>query len=186
MWSNPALSWQTVAVGDPLYRPFKKSLDAQLKTSMDSPYAAYLGLRQLNRLEAEASEAEALAYARKLFVTNPSLAIAYRLAGIYEGRGQTKEAIEVLKVIRYISSFNRDEAALVQRIANLLHKLGESKLAFDLYQKLLADRDQPKGLRIALLSGGAPVAAAAGEAALASRWNLERQTLKRPLKPKKK
>lgn len=186
MLSKPALSWQTVAVGDPLYRPFQKSLDEQLKTSMDGPYAAYLGLRQLNRLEAEASGEDALAYARKLFVTNPSLAIAYRLARIYEDKGQTKEAIEVLKVIRYISIFSRDEAVLVQRIANLLHKLGESQMAFDIYEKLLADRDQPRGLRIALLDGGSPVAAAAGEAALASRWDLESQTLKRPLEPKKK
>jgi len=184
-YSNPALSWQTVAVGDPLYRPFQKDLDAQLESSGDSPFAAYMGLRQLNRLEAEASEEEALAYGRKLFLNHPSLAIAYRLARIYEDRGQQKEALEVLKVIRYITTFSRDEVALVQRIANLLHKLGASELAFDTYEKLLSERDQPKGLRIALLDGGSPIAAAVGKAALSSRWNLESQTLKRPPQPKK-
>lgn len=185
MQSNPSLSWQAVAVGDPLYRPFKKSLDAQLETAMDGPFAAYLGLRQLNRLEAEASAEEALAYARKLFVSRPSLAIAYRLASMYQTRQQQKEALEVLKVIRYINSFSRDETALVQRIANLLHELGDSQLAFEVYEKLLAERGQPKALRIALLDGGAPVAAAAAAAGTSSKWKLELQQLKQPPAPKK-
>jgi uncharacterized protein (TIGR03790 family) len=185
MSSNPALSWQAVAVGDPLYRPFQKSLDAQLETSMDGPFAAYLGLRQLNRLEAEASEDEALAYARKLFVSSPSLAIAYRLAQMYEARSQTKEALEVLKVIRYINSFSRDETALVQRIANLLHDLGDAELAFEVYEKLLSESRQPKALRIALLDGGIPVAASAGKVAASSKWKFEAQKLKHPPSPKK-
>lgn len=183
--SNPMLSWQTVAVGDPLYRPFHKDLKAQLEESMESPFSAYVGLRELNRIEAESTGEEALAHARKLYVTNPSLAIAYRLAQMYEERGQKKEAMEVLKVIRYISSFSRDEAVLVQGIADLLYELGANELAFEVYEKLLADRDQPKALRIALLDGGSPVAAAVGKAALSSRWALESQTLKRPAKPKK-
>jgi len=185
MYGNPALSWQTVAIGDPLYRPFQRDLDSQLENSMETSFAAYLGLRELNRLEAEASPAEALAYGRKLFLNHPSLAIAYRLAQIYRDSGREKEALEVLKVVRYISSFSRDEMALVQRIANLLNELGASELAFEVYQKLLSEDNLPKGLRIALLDGGAPVAAAAGENALSSRWNLESKTLKTPPQPKK-
>lgn len=183
MQSIPALSWQTVAIGDPLYRPFQKSLDAQLESSMDGPLAAYVGLRQLNRLEASGSKEEALAYGRQLFLANPSLAIAYRLARIYQDRGQSKEAIEVLKVIRYISRFSLDELALAQRMADLLHELGESKPAFELYEKLLSMSDLPKDLRIVLLDGGAPVATAAGQVTLASRWSLESQTLRQPPTP---
>jgi uncharacterized protein (TIGR03790 family) len=186
MYANPALSWQAVAIGDPLYRPFQKDLDAQLESSSEARFSAYLGLRQLNRLDAEASADEALAYGRKRFLDQPSLAIAYRLARIYEERGQDEKALEVLKVIRFMSSFSRDEVALVQRIANLLHELGDSAMAFDIYEKLLDERNQPKGLRIALLDGGAPIAAAAGKAALSSRWNLESQSLKQPPESKKR
>jgi len=185
MLSNPVLSWQTVAVGDPLYRPFAKNLQAQLASGMEGPYAAYLGLRQLNRLEAEASADEALAYARKLFVSQPSLAVALRLARMYAARQQNNKALEVLKVIRFIHSFSRDETALVQRIANLLHELGDSSMAFEIYQKLLAERGQPKALRIALLEGGVPVAAAASEPAQSYNWQLEAQQLKHPPPPKK-
>ncbi|MFO8027879.1 MAG: TIGR03790 family protein, partial [Opitutales bacterium] len=185
MSSNPALSWQAVAVGDPLYRPFRKDLDAQLATSTESPDAAYLVLRQFNRLEAEGPEDEALAYIRKQFVTQPSLAIAYRLARTYQDRDQPGEALEVLKVIRHINSFNRDDVALVQRIADLLHELGASELAFQVYEKLLDERGQPKGLRIPLLEGGAPVADAAGESSVSSRWSLESRQLKQPPESKK-
>jgi len=178
--SNPSLSWQTVAIGDPLYRPFGKDLDAQLAESMEGPYAAYLGLRQLNRIEAQVSAEEALNYARTLFVNNPSLAVVYRLAQMYEKRGEQKKAIEVLKVIRFIDSFSRDEAVLVQQMANLLHELGDSRLAFQVYERLLAARNQPRALRIVLLEGGSPVASAAGERVLASRWSLEARTLKTP------
>lgn len=183
--SNPSLSWQTVAVGDPLYRPFKTELDAQLESSMSRPFADSLVLRQLNRLEAEATPDEVLAYARKVFVTAPSLAVAYRLSELYDSRGDTTKAVEVLKLIRFINRFSRDELALVQRIADRLHKYGDSELAFEIYSKLLAERDTPKGLRIALLDGGAPIAAAAGEPALSSRWSLESQGLKQPPAPKK-
>jgi len=88
-------------------------------------------------------------------------------------------------VIRFIHSFSRDETALVQRIANLLHELGDSSMAFEIYQKLLAERGQPKALRIALLEGGVPVAAAASEPAQSYNWQLEAQQLKQPPPPKK-
>jgi len=91
----------------------------------------------------------------------------------------------VLKVIRYINSFSRDETALVQRIANLLHDLGDARLALEIYQKLLSERGQPKALRIALLEGGVPVATAAGESTSASNWLLEAQRLRQPPAPKK-
>lgn len=182
--SNPALSWQTVAVGDPLYRPFKLGLEEQLERSMDGPLAGYLGLRQLNRLQAQSGDEAALAYARRLFVTHPSLAVAYRLAKLYENASRPQAAVEVLKLIRFINSFTRDEYALVQRIANKLHKHGESRMAFEIYEKLLADRAVAKDLRLALLDGASPLAAAVGEAALASRWRLESQTIKNPAKGK--
>ena len=182
---NPALSWQTVAVGDPLYRPFKKGLDEQLEDSMEGPYAAYVGLREMNRIEAISGEEEALTYARTLFLKHPSLAIVYRLAEAFEKAGKIKEAVEVLKVVRFISTFSRDENALVQRIADMLHEHGESQMAFEIYQNLLGERKMPKDLRIALLDGGSPIATAVGKAALSSRWNLESQTLKAPIEPKK-
>lgn len=184
MRSNRALSWQTVAIGDPLYRPFKVSLDAQIEESQDSPFAAYASIREINRRLAEEGSEAAIAYARGKFVSQPSLALAYRLAQLYTAAGSDEEAIEVLKVIRYMTTFSPAEYVLVQKIADFLHKRGESELALKLYENLLGQRGLDKRLRISLYEGGAPVAESRDEPVTASRWLLEARKLKAPPKPK--
>lgn len=180
MFSNPALSWQGVAIGDPLYRPFKVGLDAQLKGSMESPLSAYLCLRQINRLEARGKADEAVSFARTQFVRQPSLALAYKLAKLYAAEGETKKAVEALKVARYITVFSGDEVVLVKKIADFLNKHGEGELALDLYRKLIERDGLAKALRISLLEGGAKVAISEGETTLSSGWTLTARKLKTP------
>jgi len=180
MYSNPALSWQGVAIGDPLYRPFKVDLDEQLERSMDLPLSTYLSLRQINRLKAEGKPDEALAYAREQFVRQPTLPMAYRLANLYAANGEIQKATEALRLVRYMSNFVDDDVVLVQEIANLLHQYDESALALDLYQQLIARKGQAKALRIRLLEGGAKIATEEGHVTLASGWTLTARKLKQP------
>lgn len=184
MLSMPSLSWQSVAVGDPLYRPFKVDLASQLTGSGNSTFATYAGIREINRLLANEGSEAAIAFARSIFVTQPSMALAYRLAQLYATAGKDHEAVEALKIIRYITTFSADELVLVQKIANSLYKRGESELALSLYQNLLKERHLDKQLLISLYEGGAPVAEDCGEAVMASRWLLEARKLKAPPKPK--
>jgi uncharacterized protein (TIGR03790 family) len=186
MFSNPSLSWQGVAIGDPLYRPFKVDLDAQLEDSGGGPFSAYLILRQINRLKAESSRAEATSFARSSFLRQPSLALAYELAQLYAAEGKSKDAVEVLGIIRYITVFGMDEQILVKQIADFLYKQGETVLALDTYDKLIEQKGLGKTLRIALLRGGAPIAAAAGRVTKSSGWTLEAQRLSQPPVPKPK
>lgn len=181
--STPALSWQSVAIGDPLYRPFKVSLSDQLANSKEATFAAYVSIREINRLLAKEGVAAAIAFARSKFVSQPSLALAYRLAQLYAAEDKDHEAVEALKIIRYISKFSPDEFVLVQKIANFLHKRGESEMALNLYQNILKERDLDKQLKISLYEGGAPIAEACGEPVTASRWQLEARTLKSPPTP---
>jgi uncharacterized protein (TIGR03790 family) len=181
--SMPALSWQNVAIGDPLYRPFKVSLDEQLRGSMDSAFSAYAPIREMNRIAEERSEAEAVEYGQSQFSKQPSLALAYRLAQAYTAEGKVRGAVNSLKMVRFIRTFSRDEVVLVQKIASLLHRHGESQIALELFEKLLSDRDLPESLKIALLDAGAAIAGEAGNAMLASRWMLEAQELKQPETP---
>ncbi len=180
MFSNPALSWQGVAIGDPLYRPFKVGLDAQLKWSMDNPLSAYLCLRQINRLQADGQADEALAFARTQFVRQPSLALAYELAKLYAAENEPKKAVEALKVTRYLTVFSSDEVVLVKQIADFLNQHGDGRLALDLYQKLIDQPSLEKSLRISLLEGGAKVAIAEGAGRLASSWRHSARQLKSP------
>jgi len=181
--STPALSWQSVAIGDPLYRPFKVSLVDQLKDSQDTTFGAYASIREINHLLAKEGSEAAIAFARSKFVMQPSLALAYRLGQLYAAEGKDREALAALKIIRYISKFSPDEFVLVQKIANFLHKRGESKMALGLYQNILKERGLDKQLRISLYEGGAPIAEAVGEPVVASRWKLEARNLKSPPTP---
>ena len=182
--STPSLSWQSVAIGDPLYRPFKVSLAEQLKSSEGSTFTAYASIREINRMLAEESSESAIAYARSKFISQPSLALAYRLAQLYANEAKDPEAVEVLKFIRFMSKFSPDDFVLVQKIANFLHKRGEGEMAFNIYKNLLEERDLDKQLKISLFEGGARIAAAQNESVIASRWDLEARKLKSPPTPK--
>ena len=182
--STPSLSWQSVAIGDPLYRPFKVSLAEQLKSSEGSTFTAYASIREINRMLAEEGSESAIAYARSKFISQPSLALAYRLAQLYANEAKDREAVEVLKIIRFITRFSPDDFVLVQKIANFLHKLDEGEMAFNIYKNLLEERDLDKQLKISLFEGGARIAAAQNEPVIASRWDLEARKLKSPPTPK--
>ncbi len=182
--STPSLSWQSVAIGDPLYRPFKVSLAEQLKSSEGSTFTAYASIREINRMLAEEGSESAIAYARSKFISQPSLALAYRLAQLYANEAKDREAVEVLKIIRFITRFSPDDFVLVQKIANFLHKLDEGEMAFNIYKNLLEERDLDKQLKISLYEGGARIAAAQNEPVIASRWDLEARKLKSPPTPK--
>jgi uncharacterized protein (TIGR03790 family) len=182
--SMPSLSWQSVAIGDPLYRPFKVSLAEQLKSSEGSTFTAYASIREINRMLAEEGSESAITYARSKFLSQPSLALAYRLAQLYANEAKDREAVEVLKFIRYMTKFSPDDFVLVQKIANFLHKRGEGEMAFNIYKNLLEERDLDRQLKISLLQGGARIAVAQNEPVTASRWDLEARKLKSPPNPK--
>ena len=77
-----------------------------------------------------------------------------------------------------MTSFSIDEIVLVQKIADLLNKHGESELALNLYSKVLGERGLNKQLLISLYQNGARVATSLGKSVLASRWSLEARKLK--------
>ena len=174
----PTLSWQTMAIGDPLYRPFKVGLSAQLVQSKGGPYSAYIGLRLIQQILDREGLNAAIREARSRFSVDPSLPLAYRLSQLFERAGQTVEAGAVLKFVRFLNVFSVDEMVLAGQIADRLHKYGESDLAADLYVKLLEQRNLPKDLRYALLQAGAKLLGESGRSSLASRWELEAQGMR--------
>ncbi|MGJ8638981.1 MAG: TIGR03790 family protein [Opitutaceae bacterium] len=176
-YAYPSLSWMGVAIGDPLYRPFKIDLKEQLARPPEGAFGSYAHIREINRLKSEVDLETALAYARKQFLKQPSMALAYRLSELYLDLDKTVEAAEALEIIRYITVFAEDEQILVKKIADQLSKCGEPELALEIYERLIAQRNLPKSLRIALLRGAATVANTLGDSAQSSRWKLEAQQL---------
>lgn len=174
MKANPALSWQTVALGDPLYRPFRSNLDRQLAMMRDSPLAPYVIIRELKQLLADGVDEEVvLARGRSVFSESPSLPLALHFAEICLSFGRVEESVSVLKLIKYIGSVSDEEKMLAARIGDLLSEAGETELGFAVYEMLLSDKMMPIELRLALLEAGVPVAKEAGRISTASRWDLE-------------
>lgn len=179
-YSYPVASWMAIAVGDPLFRPFAMSLEKQLKADSKDPLASYATLREINRLQTEQGLEAALEYARKSFLAAPSLPLAHKLASLYVTAAKPEKAVEALKFIRFLQFFPEEDRILVKKIADLLHQNGESPLAFDVYEKLLASDELPKNLQILLLSEGSQVAMAAGEAMTSAKWSSRALQLKDP------
>ena len=178
MLCNPVLSWQGVAIGDPLYRPFKVDLATQLQAAEDNPFRAYAYLREINRLEANEETDSAFLFAKTQFRQFPSLPLAYRLAQLYVKSGETEKALEVLEIVESINVFAADEIILGKEIADFLSEQGESEYALSLYKSLISQKDLSKTQQIALFDDGSKLALQAGNTALSSEWAIVARKLK--------
>ncbi len=181
MLSNPVLSWQGVALGDPLYRPFKVDLNAQLQAAEGNPLSAYIYLREINRIEANGEVDQALLFAQTQSRQHPSLPLVNKLAQFYTKRGEPEKAVEVLKIVRSIDVFVADEVILVKQIADFLNNLGEHEFALDVYKTLINQKDLSTIQQIAFFEDGAKVALENGDATLSVQWTSDAENLKNPV-----
>lgn len=97
--SIPALSWQITVIGDPLYRPFIKSIDSsisQLKQSND-PNLAWALLRRANQLAAAGLADQAIAQLEAEAASAPSPLYFERLAELYWEKKDGAKSIELWK-----------------------------------------------------------------------------------------
>lgn len=175
----PELSWQTVLIGDPLYRPFAVSLDAQLKDPAKLPptLAGYGVLRQMDKLVAADRQDEALALARASQRTAPNLALGVALASLLRENGDNDSAASALGFIALLKTFSADQWALAREAALLLENCGRPASAVELWRTLLETEAFPAELRIAWLSEASHAAMAAKNPTQAARWSKERADL---------
>ena len=176
--SNPVLSWQGVSIGDPLYRPFKIDLDAQLQNATDNPFSAYVYLREINRLEAQEKADEALSFAQTQFRQHPSLPLIYRLAQLYVKSGEMEQAVKTLEIVRSVDIFAADAVMLVKEMADFLSELGGHKHALSVYKKLTGQKDLSEVQRIVLLEDGSKLALEVGNETLSLKWATAAKNLK--------
>lgn len=147
-YANPAFSWQTIFVGDPLYRPLKKSLDAQIaeaKNGLPTRLHQYAFLRAANllRLENREADAEKLLSTAKLYA--PGLALEWALA-----RAQT---MKMQKPNWTYSPSNplAENPGLLLEISRFLAAGGKAERATVFYRQLLERRIVPENSRATVL-----------------------------------
>jgi uncharacterized protein (TIGR03790 family) len=140
--AQPALSWQTTVVGDPLYRPYGKSL-AQLHAELartHNPLIEWSFLRLADLDLAHGLPVAQLAnFIENLPATSNSAVLSEKLADLYEKQGKPSSAIDTyeLALTRHPSPEQRIRIRLA--LGDKLVAAGRETDAIENYKQLLAE-----------------------------------------------
>lgn len=147
----PVLGWQAVVLGDPLYRPFRvpAAEAAERATRETVRYGQYAGVRLLEAAATPAEREAALAFAGRIQLRNPGVALALALAEAEDARGRRRAAISHLDVLLHLTTFPADEWAVVREAVRRLEDWGEGLSARRLRERLLAQPGLPEELATA-------------------------------------
>jgi len=186
-YSLPALSWQALLIGDPLYRPFAVSLEQQREQGDGLPpaLAAYSVLRHVTQLDAAGRRDEATAVAVTALRAAPGLALGASVARRHLERGDRAAAAAALAWVAQRDHVDASDWGLVAEIALLLETCARPDAACAVWRTLLAGASVPREVRAQWLPDAIRVAEASGEAALARTWRDELTRLA-PLSQKNK
>lgn len=152
----PALSWQAVAIGDPLYRPFKVSLEEQ----GTSPYAI---LRRANLLLAKGEKSAALALLQAEQSERPSLALGLALAKLAMAEHDPAAAVAAVGFAPALTSIRPEDWPLLREIAGVLATNSARPAALQVYANLArTEAPTPEAVK-AMLTEARQTADAAGD-----------------------
>lgn len=187
-YALPALSWQSIAVGDPLYRPFAVSLERQMASlgELDARETAFVVVRKARVLEAAAENAAALALLRETYQRMPSIPLALALAERLERAKDGAGAAEALRRAPLPATFAADEWGLARLWAQRLEASGAAERAVAVYRTLLAAKELPREFRILSLRDARRAAQAAKDSAQAAAWERALNELIAPAPEPKK
>lgn len=184
LYSLRALSWQTIVIGDPLYRPFAVPLDQQWarETAAATPdrMEPYIRIRRMRQLDAAGRGEEALALGVAGLRRNPSLALALTLAGMQLSAGDAAASLRSLGVFSLLPDFRPADQALIVAAARASQAAGDAAAGARLIERLLAVDRLPKGVRLEVLRHGVEIARAALDFPKAAAWESEYAQLSAP------
>jgi uncharacterized protein (TIGR03790 family) len=179
-YALPALSWQCVLVGDPLYRPFSVPLREQLRDldSLPRELAGYPVLRLMHLLESEGRADDAISVARAALNEQPSIfVLRVALAQRLQDQGKPEEAASVLAPAANIAAFAPDQWALARDAAQLFAALRQPGNAVEVYRHLLGLDALPVELRAKWLVEAAQAAVSANDSKQAAAWQKDLEDL---------
>ncbi len=174
-YAEPALSWQTIVIGDPLYRPFAVTLPEQLARldALPPDPARYAILRQAHLLDQEGKGGEARQWLQEKLPRWPGLVLALDLAQRLAAAGDRADAARALGAVPLPESFELDDVPLAQQAARLLTECGAAPRAVAVYQAILRSDALGRDRRTAILRDALGTAAAAGDQGQARAWERE-------------
>jgi uncharacterized protein (TIGR03790 family) len=178
-YAQPALSWETIAIGDPLYRPFAVSVDDQWahRSTLSSRLGGYAVARKMKAAVAAHHDAEAIALGRSAQKEAPSLAVAFALAERLQAAGDARAAAATLSFLPLLGGYAADELALASQGAAILAAGGQPAAAVEVYRNILKTSGLATDVKTVWLTQAETCAASAGDQVQASSWKNERDRL---------
>ena len=182
-YSLPALSWQEVALGDPLYRPFARSQEVQWaeRAKLPRELQPYVALRQARLALHAGHKDEALRLVCAAFRDTPSVAIGVSVAQIAREVEGSEAAVKALEFLSMLPRYELRELGAVREAAALLVECGAAGKALALYDKALAP--PPAIGEVELLEEAIGVASRAGLPARSGAWQARLVIVKPPPPP---
>jgi uncharacterized protein (TIGR03790 family) len=155
-YALPVLSWQAVAIGDPLYRPFKVPLAEQGA----SPYVV---IRRANLLLRQGNKAEALTLLKAEQRAHPSLPVGLAWAKLAVSEGQSADVSAALGFAAQLKEIRPADWPLLREMAGLLAAHAVRPAALQIYKNLARAKPPTTEALKALLAEARQTADAAGD-----------------------
>ncbi len=175
-YAIPYFSWMGVLIGDPLYRPFKVSLDEQWRdrATLPAELRPYVLLRRMRLLVAAGKAAEAVALGQEAQREGFRLPVALTLADVQRAAGDQAGARRSLApALAAATPLTAADAPLLATVAARYAALDEPKSALQAWRRLLEISGLPAEGRTAWLRQAAAAAQAAKDRDLAADWEAE-------------
>lgn len=172
-YALPALSWQAVAIGDPLFRPFGRTAEEiwRGRAKLPPALAPYAALREMKTLELAGRPAEALELGKRAQRKQSGLALALALAERMEQQHDRAGAVRMLGVFKAIRRLRPQDLAMAALAARELNAWGAGADAVQVCRHLIADASAgPAAAQRTWAREAAAIATAAGETRLARKW----------------
>ena len=181
-YAVPVYSWQAMAVGDPLYRPFKLTLEEQWASrgQLRPEQRAYVVMRHMHQLDA-AGQREAAIWAGMVAQEKGfNLALALAVADLQRASGDISGMHTTLEGVKKLRRFTATEIPLAVIIAQWLLDAGDAKAALTVWMQVLGENGQSKDQRIQWLPLALSAARKVPDVRQTQRWDTELQVLTAP------
>lgn len=168
----PELSWQAIAIGDPLYRPFKVTLEQQEKhlDRLPSDMRQYVLLRRAVLLVREQKIGEAWNLLRTELRERPSLVLALACGRLAAQNKDLPAAVEAMNSWAQPAEFRVEDWALAHELAGRLAICGDRPSALKVYAKLVKTTAPTPAAQRELLGEARAVAEAAEDSVSAQEF----------------
>ena len=149
--SQPALSWQTTVIGDPLYQPFKKSPQAlhTLLAREHNPLIEWSWNQVVNLDLVRGLRAPVLAnFLENLPLTTQSAILTEKLAELDDASGKPESAIETWQRALTLNPTPQQRIRIRRTLAGKLMAAGRTADAEENWRQLIAEAPDYPGLPI--------------------------------------